>query len=117
MLVNICAQLFDPDGHVSLDVLPFTEQGATSRRANRVATLDGGAAVNDYGHSEADRVFELRWSAKNEAVERNIDRIVQAHPRVTFANRQGVYLCIPERYTPGNQSRLSLLVIQKLSGA
>lgn len=117
MQVYICAQLFDPDGVVSIDALPFTDQGDTRRRANRVATLDGGAAINDFGYSEADRTIELRWSKISSEDERNLDRIVRVHPRVTLSTRQGVYLCVPESYSPGRQARLVLLVIEKLSEA
>ncbi len=61
MQVTLSTTTFDLDGHITIDALPAsTDLGEVRRRMNRVATLDGGAAFNDAGYSEADRTIRLQ---------------------------------------------------------
>ena len=59
---------FDLEGAVMLSLMPDSGRGQTARRINRVATLDGGAAINDSGHSYADRTVTLRFAADDPVV-------------------------------------------------
>ena len=89
---------------------------STARRVNRVATLDGGAVVNDFGQSEADRTIELRWRPRSAADEARVERLVRLYNRLHLATARGVWLAAPERYVPGaNESRLTLLCVAKLT--
>lgn len=116
MLATLAATIFDPAGYIELDVVPAQNDGETRRRVNRVATLDGGAVVNDAGYSQADRVLELRWQADNAAREAAVRRMVEIHDQVHIALRTGVYLVALEAYRPGAaESTLRALVIRKLS--
>lgn len=111
MLVHLAAKLFDLSGAVLLDCLPDVTAGELVRRVNRVATLDGGAAFNDFGFSEADRTIELRWSPTDAAAEAVVARLVKLHRWVYVSMRGGLWVAAPETYTPGaNESRLVLLV-------
>ena len=106
---------YDPDVPITINLLPSTDRGETTRRLNRVATLDGGAAFNDAGHTEADRTIELRWQPVSEEYEARIRRLVRLYGRLTCATQDGLFLAAPERYTPGNdESRLRLLVERRL---
>ena len=116
MFVSISTLEWDPAGHVLLAALPDTSIGETRRRVNRVATLDGGAVLNDRGYSEADRTIELQWRPTSATTEAAVDRLVQTYTRLCVAVRAGCYLVAPEAYTPGAaQSKLRLLVVSKLS--
>ena len=75
MRAAISSTTYDPAGHVELDCLADTTHGETARRLNRVATLDGGAVVNDFGQSEADRTIELRWRPRSAADEARVERL------------------------------------------
>lgn len=116
MLNTISTTTWDITGFVELDVFPRNTSGETRRRVNRIATLDGGAVFNDFGHSEADRVIELTWRPTTRATEDAIDRMVQVYEQLQIATRAGVFLAAPEVYRPGaDESTLRLLVVEKLS--
>lgn len=115
-LYAISTPTWDPLGHVLVDALPTQTDGETRRRVNRVATLDGGAVVNDAGYSEADRTIDLQWAALERAREAAIERLVRFYPRLQLATPGGVYLAAVESYRPGGaESALRLLVLSKLS--
>lgn len=115
MRVALSSVTVDTSGFVELDVLPDTTAGSTSRRINRVATLDGGSVFNDGGYSEADRTIELRWDSTSAAADAAVARLLQLHARLQVAMPGAVYLAAPETFTPGQPSRLRLLVVAKLS--
>lgn len=107
---------FDPLGVVTLRCLPKTTAGETRRRVNRIATLDGGAVLNDFGQSEADRTIELRWRPTGAETESAVERLVKLYAQLHIATPSGCWLVAPEAYTPGaSESRLVLLVVRKTS--
>lgn len=99
MLVSLCSKEFDLAGAILFDV-PAPELGDIRRRGNRIATLDGGAAVNDYGYSPADRTFTFRWlptAAEAEVVR----RLSMLHQRLTVSVSEGVFECVLGSFTIG----------------
>lgn len=116
MRVTLSPIEFDPLGSVTLHTMPGQTLGETRRRMNRIATLDGGAAFNDFGVSEADRTINLRWRTRSAAQEAAVQRLVELYARIHLSTPQGFYLAALEAYVPGAQeSRLSLLVVDKLA--
>ena len=117
MQVTLSTTTFDIDGHVVLDCLPgTTDLGEVRRRMNRVQTLDGGAAFNDAGYSEADRTIRLQWTPQNAASEAQLARLVRLYQRLRVSCSEGVFLAAPESYkSSSNVSTLSLLIAEKLS--
>lgn len=114
MLVHLASKLFDLTGAVLLDCLPATNSGEIKRRVNRVATLDGGAAFNDFGFAEGDRTIELRWMPSDPAVDAVVARLLRVHRWVYVSMPDGLWLAAPETYTPGDEeSRLVLLVSER----
>lgn len=114
MLVHLAAKLFDLSGAVLLDCMPDTTSGQVIRRVNRVATLDGAAAFNDFGFSEADRTIELRWMPTSAATEAAVARLVRVHRSIYVSMPDGLWLASPDSYTPGaEESRLVLLVSER----
>lgn len=108
--------VWDPQGHVLIDALPTQTEGETRRRVNRVATLDGGAVVNDAGYSEADRTIDLKWQRGSAEHEASVERLVRFYPRLRVAARSAVYEAAVEAYVPQqNESLLRLLILTKLS--
>ena len=114
MLAAIASIEADPLGHVLLQVVPGTTAGATSRRMSRIATLDGGAALNDSGYSEADRIIDLRWQPVSEQQEEDVARLVRLYGRVHVSFAGAVFLAAPETYTPGQESQILLLVLGRV---
>jgi hypothetical protein len=117
MLVTISSPIADPLGHVRLDVsFESSLGGDVVRRVNRVPTLDGGAVVNDFGYSDADRTIDLAWMPTSRAVEDAVVRMLQLYEQIHVSTPAGFFRAAPERYTPGaTESRLRLLVLAKLS--
>lgn len=106
---------FDLDGAVMLSLLPDSGRAETARRMNRVATLDGGAVVNDMGHSYADRTVTLRFAADDPVVFASVERLVRLYGRLRLTDDDGVYLVAPERLRPANDAHeLTLLVLDRL---
>lgn len=116
MLHTLSTPVWDAQGFVAVEALATQNDGETRRRMNRVATLDGGAVVNDAGFSEADRTIELKWVPGTADYEYLIERLVKFYPRINISARTGFYECAVESYRPGDdESTLRLLVVSKLS--
>jgi hypothetical protein len=117
MLVALAAKEFDPEGHIYLDVLPDAAFGTErTRRVNRVATLDGSAAFNDYGPADADLTIELEWPTGDRAKDALVDRMLRLYKRVTVSMPDACYEAAPETFSPGpDSSTLRLLVARRLS--
>jgi hypothetical protein len=115
-LNTLSTPTFDTSGFVELPVTDETNDGEMRRRVARVATLDGGAVVNDGGYTEADRVLSLAWVPNNATREAAVKRMIQLYQQIQVATREGVYLVALESYTPGaDESVLRALVLRKLS--
>ena len=113
---SLLSVTFDPAGVVDLDVAADTSFGAPRRRMSRVATLDGGAAFNDSGYSEADRTIKLSWQVTSEAQENAVERLLTLYATLHVSTPRGFFLAAPETYTPGTAtSTLTLLVVAKRS--
>ena len=115
-MITISSTTFDLDGSVEIEVLPDSFDGETRRRVTRVATLDGGVAMNDRGYAEGDRDLSYTWKTVSKAHNDAIARIVRLYPRVHVSTPSGCYLAAPQVFTPGvEESTISLLVIDKVS--
>jgi hypothetical protein len=114
-LAVLSTEAYDPLAPIEIDILSSSELGETSRRVNRVATLDGGAVFNDFGQTDADRTITLRWAPVSTTHESAIKRLVRLYTKIVVATEDGVFLAAPESYTPGEgESRLRLLVDRRL---
>ena len=108
MLLSITAKEFDMAGAVLLDV-PDPDNGELSRRSNRIATLDGGAAVNDFGFSDADRTITLTWTA-TATEDETLQRLQRYHDRIIVSVKAGVFESIISSYATRN-GRATLIVL------
>ena len=116
MQVTLAATTFDPLGVVVVDALPTMERGDTSRRVNRVATLDGGSVFNDFGHSESDKTIRVVFKPESRDQETLVRRLVETYSQIQAATEDGVFLAAPQTFTTTDTSAtLTLLVVRKLS--
>lgn len=116
MLASITTLEYDPIGHVQLDVLPGSAFQERRRRVNRIATLDGGSVVNDFGYAESDKTLALLWEPTDRATEAAIDRLARLYGRLNVSIDGAMYLAAVQSYTPGtDESQLRLLVLEKLT--
>ncbi len=116
MLAVLTTLEFDPLGVVKLDVRPGSAFQERRRRVNRIATLDGGSVVNDFGYAESDKTLALAWTPTSRATEAAIDRLARLYGRLNVSIDGAMYLAAVEAYTPGtDESQLRLLVLEKLT--
>ena len=109
-MIAISSPLFDTEGHLVIRELPSTDLGETRRRMNRIATLDGGAVVNDSGYSPSDLTLVIRWRATRQERDK-AERMVQLYPALTVATRKGVFDAAVQSLTDrGGETEITLLV-------
>lgn len=101
-MIFLSTPLFDTAGFVRIHELPSTDRGVIRRRMNRIATLDGGAVINDSGYTEADRTIRLRWRPGSRAAYDQVNQMVQLYPLLTVAMREGVFEAAPESLRGGS---------------
>jgi hypothetical protein len=116
MLVTLSTPTFDLEGFVELDASPAdTDLPATTRRVSRIATLDGGAVVNDFGHSYADQIMVLRWSEADPEKTAAVERMVRLYSRLRMSCDQGVFAVVPQDFSIiSGQHRMVLLITERL---
>jgi len=116
MIISISTPTFDLSGHVIIQAKPDSTTGELRRRVSRVATLDGGVAVNDRGFSDGDRDLPITWYTVSQEHSDLVARLIRLYPLLTVAMRDGVYLAAPESFTPGvKESTLNMLITRKLT--
>lgn len=117
MSITLSALTFDLEGSVTLPLASGSDVSSVARRVNRVATLDLGAAINDFGFTHADRTFEVAWRPSSASDLERVAGLLQRHGRLRAAVAEGVFLVAPERLAKGGdgEARLTLLVLEKLS--
>lgn len=114
-MIALLSPTFDLDGRL---VIPFVkpDPNRITRRVTRVATLDGGAAFNDFGYSDADRTLEYTFPTRSLAQLNAVRRLMEQYPLLRVCAIDGVWLAAPSAFKPGaKESTLTLLAKEKLS--
>ena len=108
----ITAPIFDPNGEARIVPLKQSDLNNFSRRVNRIATLDGGAVMNDGGYSDADQTF--RVSFKKDGQFENIKRMFQLYPLLNISHRNSFYTAAPENIVERDGLvTITLLIMKK----
>lgn len=116
MRVTLSALTFDLRGSLTFEVLPETDWGEARRRVSRVATLDGGAALNDGGYAVAERTIALQFPVQSRAAAAAVEWLLQTHAELCLSTEFGALRVAPESFRlQGRRGTLSLLVLEKLS--
>lgn len=117
MKAVISALTFDPMGRVELDLLSGSDLGELRRRVSRVATLDGGVAVNNFGFTDADRTARLRYRRTQEA-DQGVDRMLRLYAFVRLVMVDGVYRAALESHSmDATTGTVTLLILERLDAA
>jgi len=90
MILSLCSRVFDPDGAIVIIIDPSSELSNTTRRVNRVKTLDGGVSINDTGFAEGDRELKIKAQLSSSEVEQ-IRRLQQLYPLLSVSIKDGVF--------------------------
>jgi len=111
--IHISAKSYDLLAVASIEN-PIIGETVT-RRVNRVATLDGGAAFNENGFSHADRDLSIRWTPSSLAQINAVQRMTELHQRVIVSMRSGCFEAAIQTFEPSDEEcRLDLLIASKL---
>ena len=89
-MISLCAPTFDISGQL----ISATGRAIllnASRRANRVATLDGSAVLVDSGWSAADLTYQLRIPDVTGTNHLAITRFMTYHSTAVLATERGCY--------------------------
>lgn len=114
--ISVSAPSFDIDG--SEMVSTSNRQGLfdVTRRVSRIATLDGSAAINDFGYSPADRRLVITWTPRVKALSDNIRRMSRQYSRLIVSFSDGCFIGAPESFTESrDENRLTVLIERQLS--
>jgi len=85
------------------------------RRNNRIATLDGGAAIPDFGYSVADRTFDIRWRASDRRIVEMIRRLAKTYSRLIVSTEEGCFIGAPGPFSYSNgEAQIQILVEKRL---
>lgn len=114
--VFIASTTFDLNGHLVIDPLGSSDFGTTSRRTNKVATLDGGVAVNDGGFAHGDKDFTIDWRTRDATFEALAVGVVENYATVYVTTRDGCFLATPASYSATDGvSSISLSIHSKVA--
>ena len=114
-LAILCAKSYDVLGMAELRLRASTRFGQSSRRVNRVKTLDGGYALNDSGHADSDRTITLEWDADAD-VDTVVEYMIRYHSRMTLSIKAGCWLVAAQSFeTRRGTSTLVLLALDRLA--
>ena len=87
-----------------------------SRRATRIATLDGGAVLSDLGYTDGDRDMSIVINPVSEAQATVIEQLVRYHAEIFVTMDDGCYLAslASVRYV-GGRATLTVRLIERAS--
>lgn len=115
MLAFLSTPYADPTGHVAIRLLPRSEPGELLRRVQRVTTIDGGVAINDFGVCDADRTFVLQFKP-TAALLAKLELMMRLAPTLMLCVREGAFVVVPSSLKPtAREAALTLLATSKVS--
>jgi hypothetical protein len=113
--LSLCTLTYDPFANLELE-LNAVGEGLLDRgrRITRTATIDGGAVVDDFGLSHADRTWTVRARATKLQAE-TLRYLVEAYGEVRAVTREGVFRVAPDTLQESTAPIVSLrlLVLRK----
>ena len=116
MNVSISSPVFDINGHARImNALPGG-MSDFSLRVSRVATLDGGAAINNFGYSDADLTMDIRWPATDEAIVESVRRMAKIYSRLIIATAEGCFVGAPASFSLSDgEAGIQILIEKRLN--
>jgi hypothetical protein len=114
-MLTISAPVFDIDGHEIIKSPRLAGLSGFQRRNSRVATLDGTAAINDFGYSDSDRILDIEWTPTSREQAENIARMAKTYSRLIVSFREGCFIGAPGPFSTSEDSiQLRILVERRI---
>ncbi|MCK7542974.1 hypothetical protein MLC59_02160 [Marinobacter bryozoorum] len=115
-MLTISAPVFDINGTVIAHSPDMEGLQNLTRRVSRAATLDGQAAINDFGFTDADRDLSVEWTPATLEEMENVRRMFKTYSRLVVSFSEGCFLAAPESFSaPDGQVSITLFVDKRLS--
>ena len=115
-MIYLSSIAYDPSGVIAIQETRETDLSEVARRMSRVATLDGGAVLNDAGHWAADRTVRVLWNIVSEDEYRAVERLGRLYSLVHVACHEGFFSASPSKVRRrGGVGDLELLIMEELS--
>ncbi len=114
-MLTISAPVFDLNGTVIARNPSMDGLQNLTRRVSRAATLDGQAAINDFGYTDADRDLIVEWTPTTKTELENVRRMFKTYSRLVVSFSEGCFMCAPESFShPDGQISITLFVDKRL---
>lgn len=114
-MIVLSSLTFDPLGFVEIDATSASDPGELRRRIARVATLDGGVALNNFGMTDADRTATVRFPRTPGSFDAT-NRLFRLYAFAIMSARDGVYrVALSSLSSNGDECIMVLLILEKLN--
>jgi len=118
-MIGIGTQTYDPVGariFTNTDRIEDLKNRQGERRLSRVATLEGGVTIIDFGFTDGDRTVKLcELEASVEAVD-FVKYIIENYTLIVVTTDDGAYKVAPSAYwVDKGKLSLTMLISEKLS--
>lgn len=112
-MLTISAPIFDVEGYEIIEEPNPIGLFDFTRRVSRVATLDGEAAINDFGYSDSDRTLTIEWSTRSRDQVENIRRMAQVYSRLIVSFSDGCFIGAPESFAPQQDTNVLTILVER----
>jgi len=115
-MITISAPTHDVDGVLQLrNVAAKSNLGTTTRRVERVPTLDGGAHITDLGFSDGDRTLEAELTNPTRDQAEKLLYLQKNYASLVIATIEGVFLGSLAQVNSAGGISIVFLVSDRLS--
>ena len=98
---------------INVDTIPVQEN---TRRVSRVATLDGGSVISNYGITDSDRTLQFTAKQVPEDIRRSLWTFFQNETLVHLSCPEGVFSgCLEKVKIQNTNIAVSFLIKEKLT--
>ena len=108
-MISVATLTFDLLGYVEIDPLASSDYGTYERRGSKVATLDGGVVIADFGFAHGDREFVIQFNPTEEQ-NTKLKYITEYYAIVEVSALGNVYRARPSYKSRSDISTLTLSI-------
>lgn len=91
MMLGISTPTYDLSGDLLLDYTAGSDIKTHSRRASKVATLDGGIEIIDSGYTDSDRTFNVEINTITDEKMSALLRLMKLYPLLNLSCNAGYF--------------------------
>jgi len=89
-MIGLSSQLFDLNGHTTLQKIQSSSTPPLTRRTTKTATLDGNNVVSDFGYSPSDGSWVIKTNDRGSIPV--LENLIKNHSKVILSSKQGAFV-------------------------